>query len=265
MLWSSETMISLIRPRNAGGMRSSTLDKRRLGVVGDDEDADSRIVGHGGWIFRDAVIPCSRDTLQSRRGCHEDSPGGSVHGSADDVSIMIRQRPGDPPVRSGRVVAAAQDVLTLADARSSSAIRSRRRRRRSLEAVPDLPRAQPVPEGVDPARPPGDVRGVLGAQGRVVRGPRGRRLRHRRRERVGQEHAAKCLSQDPPARQGLGRRERPDGRPARARVGLPPGALRPGERLPQRGDPRADQEGHRSPASTRSSSSPGSSGSSTRR
>ena len=53
--------------------------------------------------------------------------------------------------------------------------------------------------------------------------------------------------------------------PARARRRLPPRAVGTGERLPQRLDPRAGQEAARRPSSTRSSSSPASSGSSTPR
>ena len=129
-----------------------------------------------------------------------------------------------------------------------------------LEEVPPLPRAQPDPEGRGHARPPRPLRGVLGARGRVVRG--------RRRARPSASSArtararARCSSAWPgscgPTRgtiavrgQGLGA--------ARARRRVPPRAVGPRERLPQRLDPRAVEEGARRASSTRSSSSPASS------
>ena len=77
----------------------------------------------------------------------------------------------------------------------------RRRRRRS--SYPPLPRAQPVAEGrrsCGGAACP--LRGVLGAAGRLVRGPEGVDVRPHRRERLGQEHAAQVHGPDPAARVG---------------------------------------------------------------
>ena len=80
----------------------------------------------------------------------------------------------------------------------------------------------------------------------------------------GKSTLLKCLARilepdegsGPHARQGVG--------PARARRRLPPRAVRPRERVPQRLDPRACRRPSSTAASTTSSSSPGSSGSSTR-
>ncbi len=118
-------------------------------------------------------------------------------------------------------------------------------RRPRVEAVPPVPRAQPVAEGVGPARRPRALRGVLGARRRVVRGARGIDVRSDRRERVGQEHAAQVHRPHPAPRQGIDHGARQAVGAPRAGRGLPPRAVGPRERLPQRLDPRPEQEAAR--------------------
>ena len=112
---------------------------------------------------------------------------------------------------------------------------------------PDPPRRLPqgagraavlLPRLPDPARP----------RRRLVRDPPGRVLRHRRAQRLGQEHAAEVPRQHLPGR----RRDDPDGGPAgalhRARGRLQRRADRAGKRRPQRRDDGADEKRDQAPA-----------------
>ena len=122
-------------------------------------------------------------------------------------------RPALPALEHDRLLARVDDRLAAASAggcSASSSRASRRKcerqgrdhRRRRLEAVPALPRAEPVAEDRGHARSAGALRGVLGAAGRVVRGAGRHHVRPHRRERLGQEHAAEVHGPDPAARQG---------------------------------------------------------------
>ena len=94
---------------------------------------------------------------------------------------------------------------------------------------------------------PGQVPGVLGPAGRLVRDREGPDLRDRGRERVGEVDPAQVPGPHPATRQGLDPHHRQGRRPPRAGLGLPPRAVGAGERLPQRLDPRARQAGHHRP------------------
>ena len=95
-----------------------------------------------------------------------------------------------------------------------------------------------LPRLPDPPRP----------RRRLVRHPPGRVLRHRRAQRLGQEHAAEVPRQHLPGR----RRDDPDGGPAgalhRARGRLQRRADRARKRRPQRGDDGADEKRDEAPA-----------------
>ena len=108
---------------------------------------------------------------------------------------------------------------------------------------------------------------------RAIRGARRRDLRRgsrrgrgcHRQERRGEEHAAQDPESDHASDGWLRRDLRTGGLVARGRHGIPPRAHRPRERVPQRHDPRDVEAGDRRAISTRSSSSPRSASSWTRR
>ena len=142
---------------------------------------------------------------------------------------------------------------------SASASRSGPARRRLQAAHRDDHRAAQVP------RPqPTDPR-VLGAARRRLRGQARRDLRDHRPQRRRQEHPAEDPLPDHPADRGGGAAARAGRRAARGRHRLPPRADRPREHLPQRRDPQHASGARSRPSSTRSSSSPTSGPSSTRR
>ena len=109
-------------------------------------------------------------------------------------------------------------------------------------------------------------RGILGAQGRLLRGPARRGRRHHRPQRRRQDRRCSRSSAASPSRP-TGRVDdpRPRRQPAGGRHRLPPRADRPREHLPQRRHPRHDAAPRSSASSTRSSPSPRSRSSSTRR
>ena len=76
---------------------------------------------------------------------------------------------------------------------------ARGRRRRRLEDVPPAARARPHAQGAGAAPVPAPrLRRLRGAQGRLVHRPARRVLRHRRAQRLGQEHAAQVHGRDLP-------------------------------------------------------------------
>ena len=126
----------------------------------------------------------------------------------------------------------------------SKRFRLYRERNQSLKAASDAWQA-------------GFVRRVLGAARRLLRDPARLHVRADRRERLRQVDAAQV-------HRAILRPEagsiRTHGRVAallELGSGLPPGAVRPRERLPQRLDPRHDQGARSTAGSTRSSTSPG--------
>ena len=97
------------------------------------------------------------------------------------------------------------------------------------------------PQGAFGAEP-----AVLGAQGRVVRGAgAGEVVGIIGRNGAGKSTLLKILSPHHRADGGRGRCPRPRGQPAGGGHGLPPGADRPRERLPQRRDPGDEAGGDR--------------------
>ncbi len=108
-----------------------------------------------------------------------------------------------------------------------------------VAALPDLPRAQRHPEGGPDARAAGPLHRAVGPA-RRERGRRARRgARHRRRERLRQEHPAQAAGRDHPPARGAGGGRRPDRLDAGAGRGLPPRLHRAGERLHERRHPGA--------------------------
>ncbi len=99
---------------------------------------------------------------------------------------------------------------------------ARRRRRKRLQEVPALSRAQPLDQGGAHARRAGQGRHVLGARRRELRGLRGLDDRAHRRERVRQVDHAQMPGPDPAPRHGIGLGDREDVGPLRTGRRLPP-------------------------------------------
>ncbi|CAA9475536.1 MAG: Teichoic acid export ATP-binding protein TagH, partial [uncultured Solirubrobacteraceae bacterium] len=119
--------------------------------------------------------------------------------------------------------------------RRARAIAPRVDRRRHTQDVPAAAPAVPDPQGArsaSPARP--CLRRAPRRRRRVGGDRRGRVLRHRRPQRLGQEHAAQVPRGYLSGRHRAGRHQRPPVAVHRARRGLQPRAQRPRERRHQR-------------------------------
>ena len=131
----------------------------------------------------------------------------------------------------------------------------RRHRRAPLEAVPHLPRAEPVPQDLPAAARRARWEDFWALRGRLVRGPaEGEAFGIVGHNGSGKSTLLKCLTGILQPDRGRVAMSRLDVGAARARRRLPPRPLRSRERVPERGDPRHAAARSSSGGSTRSSS-----------
>ena len=211
--------------------------------------ADDLPLRHGRRAVRAALPTSTSPTRSPRRCCSSSGPSGSAR--PPDPSPHRRRRACRRTCsrcglrsrsRLGLVVAGPRPDGRSARLENKIPERSDDRVDRGRERHQDVHDALPPHHQADDGRdgaPAAAQRHLPRRQRRLVHRRAGRVDRPDGPQRLGQEHAAQADQRRDAARRRPGADPRPDRRPDRDRGGLPPPADRPGERLPQRRDPRA--------------------------